>query len=42
MDSECELVPIIVAEDEVYGNEYSDCEFYCETCGEYVEGPCEE
>lgn len=40
MDQECELVPLIEyeSEDDI---EYSDTEFYCETCGEYVDGPCE-
>lgn len=39
---ECELVPLMESDSEDYGPEYSESEFYCETCGEYVEGPCKE
>ena len=40
--SECDLVPLIESDSEEHGIEYSDSEYYCNTCGEYVEGPCEE
>lgn len=40
--SECDLVPLIESDSEEHGLEYSDLEYYCNTCGEYVEGPCEE
>lgn len=39
---ECDLVPLIEFDSEEHGLEYSDSEYYCNTCGEYVEGPCEE
>jgi hypothetical protein len=38
----CELAPMMYADSEEYGPEYSEYEFYCETCGEYVDGPCDE
>lgn len=38
----CDLSPVIEHDDEGYGPYYSDWEFYCEECGEYVEGPCRE
>lgn len=41
MENDCQLVPLIEyeTEDEI---SYSDAEFYCETCGEYVDGRCDE
>ena len=33
----CELIPLQEDEDFEY---FDDFEFYCETCGEYVNGPC--
>lgn len=34
----CELIPV----EDLYGDDQhqGDEEFYCETCGEYVNGPC--
>lgn len=34
----CELIPV----SDLYGDDphQGDEEFYCETCGEYVEQPC--
>lgn len=38
----CELTPLVDSDSEECGPEYSEYEFYCETCGEYVEGPCDD
>lgn len=42
MENDCQLVPVMEYDDEDYGPYYSDTEFYCETCGEYVDGRCDE
>lgn len=38
----CDLIPVLEADSEEYGPEYSDSEYYCEECGEFVEAPCKD